>query len=93
MIDWQDIQIGIAPACGWSFTYNGGAAETSGLELDAMILLKIYWISRAFMSAETTVDLPSFDAKAGDRLPGTVESQFNVGLTYETNFTGNPAFA
>ena len=45
------------------------------------------------MTAETTVDLPSFDAKAGDRLPGTVESQFNVGLTYETNFMGNPAFA
>ena len=34
----------------------------------------------AFMSAETTVPLPSFGAEAGDRLPGTVESQFNVGL-------------
>ena len=96
MIDWQDIQIGIAPACGWSFTYNGGAAETSGLELDATFDLaeNLYLdFAGAFMSAETTVDLPSFDAKAGDRLPGTVESQFNVGLTYETNFMGNPAFA
>ena len=43
MIDWQDIQIGIAPACGWSFTYNGGAAETSVLNLmPHLILLRIF---------------------------------------------------
>ena len=30
MIDWTDIQIGIAPACGWSFQANGGEAETEG---------------------------------------------------------------
>ena len=95
-IDWQDIQIGIAPACGWSFTYNGGSAETSGLELDATYDLadNLYLdFAGSFMSAETSVDLPSFGAKAGDRLPGSVENQFNVGLTYETSFMGNPAFA
>ncbi|MBH36561.1 MAG: TonB-dependent receptor [Gammaproteobacteria bacterium] len=95
-IDWQDIQIGIAPACGWSFTYNGGQAETSGLELDFSYDLgnNLYLdFAGAFMSAETTVPLESFGAEAGDSLPGTVESQFNVGLAYETLVMSYPAFA
>ena len=37
----------------------------------------------AFMTAETTIDMPSFGASAGDSLPGTVEEQYNIGLSYD----------
>ena len=95
-IDWEDIIIGIAPACGWSFNFNGGQAETSGLEIDLVYDLtdNLYLdFSGAFMSAETTVAIESFDAEAGARLPGTVENQFNLGLTYEAQLLGLPSYA
>ena len=37
----------------------------------------------SFMTAKTTIDMPSFGASAGDSLPGTVEEQYNVGLSYD----------
>ena len=37
----------------------------------------------SFMTAETTIDMPSFGASAGDSLPGTVEEQYNVGRSYD----------
>ena len=94
-IDWQDIQLKLTPACRWSFTYNGGQAETSSMEIDFSYDLgnnisRFYW---GILGAETTVPLPSFGAEAGDELPGTVESQFNVGLAYETSVIDYPAFA
>ena len=36
------------------------------------------------MKAETSIDIESLGAAAGDRLPNTVESQWNFGATYET---------
>ena len=86
MIDWIDIQIGIAPACGWSFQANGGEAETKGVEIDFDLQLaeNLYMdFAGSFMTAETTIDMPSFGASAGDSLPGTVEEQYNVGLSYD----------
>ena len=79
MIDWIDIQIGIAPACGWSFQANGGEAETKGVEIDFDLQLaeNLYMdFAGSFMTAETTIDMPSFGASAGDSLPGTVEEQY-----------------
>ena len=35
------------------------------------------------MTAETNTDIPSLGAAKGDRLPNTVEQQYNIGLTYE----------
>jgi outer membrane receptor protein involved in Fe transport len=96
MIDWTDIQIGIAPACGWSFQANGGEAETSGVELDFSFALtdSLYVdFAGSFMSAETSVDMPSFGAVAGDRLPGSVEEQYNVGLSYEFVYDSKPSYA
>ena len=36
------------------------------------------------MTAETTIDISSLGASAGDRLPNTVETQWNLGLVYDT---------
>lgn len=86
MIDWTDIQIGIAPACGWSFQANGGEAETEGWEIDFDVMLAdgLYMdFAGSFMTAKTTVDMPSFGATRGDSLPGTVEEQYNIGLSYD----------
>ena len=96
MIDWTDIQIGIAPACGWSFQANGGEAETEGWEIDFDFMLaeSLYMdFAGSFMTAETTIDMPSFGASAGDSLPGTVEKQFNVGLSYDYAIGSRPAYS
>ena len=96
LIDWTDIQIGIAPACGWSFSANGGEAETKGFEIDFDLMLAdgLYMdFAGSFMTAETTIDMPSFGASAGDSLPGTVEEQFNIGLSYDYAMGSKPAYA
>ena len=65
-------------------SFNGGESfETSGVEADFSFALtdSLYVdFAGSFMSAETSVDMPSFGAVAGDRLPGSVEEQYNVGL-------------
>ena len=95
MIDWTDIQIGIAPACGWSFSANGGEAETKGVEIDFDVELAegLYMdFAGAFMTAETTIDMPSFGASAGDSLPGTIEEQYNIGLSYDYVMGSKPVY-
>ena len=85
-VDWTGIQVTVRPACGWSFTYNGGEAETSVLELDFSYNLtsNLYLdFAGSFMSAEITNDIESLDATAGDRLPNVAEQQYNIGLTYD----------
>ena len=65
---------------------NGGEAETKGVEIDFDVMLAdgLYMdFAGSFMTAETTIDMPSFGASAGDSLPGTVEEQYNVGLSYD----------
>ena len=45
MIDWTDIQIGIAPACGWSFQANGGESlKLVVLSLILVLLLQIVYM-------------------------------------------------
>ena len=95
-VDWTGIQVTVRPACGWSFTYNGGEAETNGLELDFSYNLSSNLcldFSGSFMSAEITNDIDSLGATAGDRLPNVAEQQYNVGLTYDFNVASNPAYA
>ena len=95
-VDWTGIQVTVRPACGWSFTYNGGEAETNGLELDFSYNLasNLYLdFSGSFMSAEITNFIESLDASPGDRLPNVAERQYNVGLTYDFSLASKPAFA
>ena len=95
-VDWTGIQVTVRPACGWSFTYNGGEAETSGLELDWTfnITPNLYLdFAGSFMSAEITNDIDSLGATSGDRLPNVAERQYNVGLTYNLENASRPGFA
>jgi len=86
-VDWDGIIIEVTPGCGWSYNFNGGKAATTGWEYEFT-----YDLTNAFsldftgsnMKAETSIDIESLGAAAGDRLPNTVESQWNFGATYET---------
>ena len=95
-VDWTGIQVTIRPACGWSFTYNGGEAETSGLELDFSYDLTenlALDFSGAWISAEITKDIESMGASAGSRLPNIAEEQMSLGLSYTFEMFSRPSFA
>ena len=95
-IDWTGIQVTVRPACGWSFTYNGGEAETSGLELDFSVNLSdrlALDVAGSFISAEIANDIASLGAVAGDRLPNIAEEQMAVGLSYAFDIASLPSFA
>jgi outer membrane receptor protein involved in Fe transport len=95
-VDWTGIQVTIRPACGWSFTYNGGEAETSGLELDFSYDLTenlALDFSGSFISAEITKDIESMGASAGSRLPNIAEEQMSLGLSYTFAMFSRPTFA
>ena len=96
MVDWQGIIINVRPGCGWGFNFNGGEAETKGWEIDFAYSINdalALDFSGSVMSAETTIDIDSLGAKAGDRLPNSVEEQFNLGFVYDTSIMSYPAFA
>ena len=95
-VDWQGIIISVRPGCGWSFNFNGGEAETKGYEVDFVYQINDSLsldFAGSLMTAETSIDIDSLSAKAGDRLPNTVEEQWNLGLVYDSNFMSYPAFA
>ena len=95
-VDWTGIQVTVRPACGWSFTYNGGEAETSGLELDFSYDISenlVLDVAGSFISAEISNDIASLGASAGDRLPNIAEEQMSLGLSYRFEMFNSPAFA
>ena len=86
-VDWDGIIIEVTPGCGWSYNFNGGKAKTSGWEYEFTYELTdalSFDLAGSNMRAETSIDLESLGAAAGDRLPNTVENQWNFGATYET---------
>lgn len=95
-VDWQDIQVNVRPACGWTFTYNGGEAETKGIELemgfDLTDRIRVDFAGSK-LSAEITKDVPTLNATAGDRLPNVAEEQFSLGLSYSYAIRGMPGYA
>ena len=95
-VDWTGIQVTIRPACGWSFTYNGGEAETEGLELDFSYDLTenlALDFSGSWISAEITKDIEAMGASAGARLPNIAEEQMSLGLSYTFEMLSRPTFA
>ena len=95
-VDWTGIQVTVRPACGWSFTYNGGEAETSGVELDFSYDISeslVLDVTGSFISAEIANDIASLGASAGDRLPNIAEEQMSLGLSYDFEMFASPAFA
>jgi outer membrane receptor protein involved in Fe transport len=95
-VDWDGIIISVTPGCGWSYNFNGGKAETSGFEVeftygltDALSLD----FSGSSMEATTSIDIESLGASAGDRLPNTVNSQWNLGVVLDTTILTVPSYA
>ena len=95
-VDWDGIIIEVTPGCGWSYNFNGGKAETSGFEVeftygltDALSLD----FSGSSMEATTSIDIESLGASAGDRLPNTVNSQWNLGVVLDTTILTVPSYA
>ena len=79
-----------------SFTYNGGEAETSGVEVDFGFDISSNLrldIAASVMSAEITKDIESLGATAGDRLPNVAETQASIGLSYLFDLANMPGFA
>ena len=95
-VDWDGIIIQVTPGCGWRYNFNGGKAETSGWEVDFTYAINDS-VSLDFagssMTAETSIDIDSLGASAGDRLPNTVETQWNLGLVYDTTIMSYPTYA
>ena len=95
-VDWDGIIISVTPGCGWSYNYNGGKAETSGWEVEFTYGLTDT-LSLDFagsnMEAITSIDLDSLGASAGDRLPNTVETQWNLGIVLDTTILTVPSYA
>jgi len=86
-VDWDGIIISVTPGCGWSYNFNGGKAKTSGWEYELTYDLTDTFsvdFTGSNMTAVTSIDIESLGAAAGDRLPNTVENQWNFGATYET---------
>jgi outer membrane receptor protein involved in Fe transport len=95
-VDWDGIIINVTPGCGWSYNFNGGKAETSGWEVDFTYALSDELsldFAGSSMTAETSIDISSLGAAAGDRLPNTVETQWNLGLVYDTTILSYPSYA
>jgi len=90
-VDWQDPQLNTGTAW-WGFfmAQNGGAAETSGIELEAAVGLSenvSVNLGYAFAKGELTEDLiqpqnNSVIAESGQRLPGTSEHVFSFSANY-----------
>jgi iron complex outermembrane receptor protein len=95
-VDWTGIIINVRPGCGWGFNFNGGEAETKGWEIDFQYGITDNLsldFAGSIMTAETSIDIDSLGAAAGDRLPNTVEEQWNLGLVYDTMLFGFDSFA
>ena len=95
-VDWDGIIINVTPGCGWSYNFNGGKAETSGWEVDFTYALSDELsldFAGSSMTAETSIDIASLGAAAGDRLPNTIETQWNLGLVYDTTILSYPSYA
>ena len=95
-VDWDGIIIQVTPGCGWRYNFNGGKAETSGVEVDFTYAINDSFsldFAGSSMTAETSIDIASLGASAGDRLPNTVETQWNMGLVYDTTILSYPSYA
>jgi outer membrane receptor protein involved in Fe transport len=92
----QELLLMSDPVAVGSFNFNGGEAETKGWEIDFQYGITDSLsldFAGSMMTAETSIDIDSLGAAAGDRLPNTVEEQWNLGLVYDTMLFGFDSFA
>jgi outer membrane receptor protein involved in Fe transport len=100
VMDWEKIQIG-AVIEGRGATVNAGTARAKGIELDTATELNQHWslkLGYSFVKAELTETVLGIvggdeNANSGNRLPGSPEQEWNLGLNYEGTFGANPLHA
>ena len=94
-VDWEDAQVSGATAVGQlPFISNAGSANAKGLEVSSRAIISdslTAFATYAYTKAELTTDAPflfntdgSDGAEDGDRLPGSPEHQFSLGINYQT---------
>jgi outer membrane receptor protein involved in Fe transport len=94
-VDWEDAQIAGATEVGQlPYTSNAGSANAKGVEISSRAIVSdniTTYATYAYTQAELTSDAPylfnkdgSDGAVEGDRLPGSAENQFSLGLNYQT---------
>jgi len=94
-VDWDNAQIAGATTVGQlPYLSNAGSANAKGVEIATRAILSdsfTAYATYAYTKAELTSDAPYLfnadgtdGAKDGDRLPGSPEHQFSMGINYQT---------
>ncbi|WP_213609405.1 TonB-dependent receptor [Pseudoalteromonas sp.] len=94
-VDWDNAQIAGATAVGQlPYLSNAGSANAKGVEIATRAILSdafTAYATYAYTKAELTSDAPYLfnadgtdGAQDGDRLPGSPEHQFSMGINYQT---------
>ena len=94
-IDWDDAQVAGATEVGQlPYLSNAGSANAKGIEISSRAILSdsfSVYSTYAYTKAELTSDAPFLfnsdgtdGAEDGDRLPGSSEHQFSMGVNYQT---------
>ena len=89
-IDWEDIQVSGVVEQAYNAILNAKSARSKGVELEVTGNLSdrfTVWTNFSYTNAELTEDVINFNGNgeniyAGDRLPGSPEQQWSVGLDY-----------
>ena len=95
-IDWDDAQVAGATEVGQlPYLSNAGSANAKGIEISSRAILSdsfSVYSTYAYTKAELTSDAPFLfnsdgtdGAEDGDRLPGSPEHQFSMGVNYQTD--------
>ncbi|NMF47612.1 TonB-dependent receptor [Pseudoalteromonas arctica] len=95
-VDWDDAQIAGATNVGQlPYLSNAGSANAKGIEISTRAILSdsfSVYATYAYTKAELTSDAPFLfnadgtgGAEDGDRLPGSPENQFSMGVNYQTD--------
>ena len=90
--DWEGIPVRIATLCGRK-AVNAGKAKTQGFEVEGQLKITemfSLFFGGSYINAELEEDAPSLGTD-GDRLPGSPEYNYNVGLKYKFFLTGRPS--
>ncbi|MBL0688946.1 MAG: TonB-dependent receptor [Pseudoalteromonas sp.] len=94
-VDWDNAQIAGSTTVGQlPYLSNAGSANAKGIEIATRAILSdsfTAYATYAYTKAELTSDAPYLfnadgtdGAKDGDRLPGSPEHQFSMGINYQT---------
>jgi outer membrane receptor protein involved in Fe transport len=95
-VDWENAQVAGATEVGQlPYISNAGSANAKGIEISSRAILSdsfSAYATYAYTKAELTSDAPYLfnsdgtdGASSGDRLPGSPENQFSLGINYQTD--------